>query len=151
MHYPTFTITGCLCCKRQGLAFTHCTKTCKAFTCMKWRQSNIFSHNCTISSISVPQLWWFFCLTLWIIITLWDIAIAVTRGPAAHIHTHAHTWCRQSSTPSWFCVFWLTLLCIQQAARPAPEVPCIFPVMWSVTVPQWPSRLIGFDGRGKQL
>ena len=66
----------------------------------------------------------------------------------------AHTLalcCRRSSTPTGFCVFWLTLFCIQQAVRPGSEVQCIFPVMWSVTVPQWTSRLIGLDGRGKQL
>lgn len=91
MHYPTFTITRCLCCKRQGLVFPHCTQTCKAFTCIKWRQSDILF----ITALSIPSLFHncgdFFCLTLWIIIALSDIAIAVTRGPATHIHTHAHT------------------------------------------------------------
>lgn len=66
-------------------------------------------------------------------------------------HTHTHCVCRQSSVPSWSCVFWLSLSRIQQAARPEPEVRCRPPVMWSITAPQWPSRLIGLDGRGKQL
>lgn len=64
---------------------------------------------------------------------------------------NTRTLCRQRCTPSWFCVFWLRLLCIQQAVQPGPEVQCIFPVMWSITTPQRSARLIGLDGRGKQL
>lgn len=46
-------------------------------------------------------------------------------------------------------MLWLRRLCIQQAVCPNPEVPN--PVMWCISAARQPCRLMGWDGRGKQL